>query len=214
LHFYIDAARAKEIADADKPITVNYLISFQTSNEIESQFDNTKLSPLVETKRFKVPAYAFDHVNKFEFSELYKTPNQHYFWYCFSDWEYCEWDLQDGYLGGGSLKIDNKTKRISSWKYTNLTPSHMENFVLKNRYQLSALVKTRGAIGAVKIGWSDDKNKEIVYTHLLVTGDTGWTPISLFTPNTSGAYGGVIYLELDGQGEVWFDDVMLKEVYE
>lgn len=78
----------------------------------------------------------------------------------------------------------------------------MENFVLKGRYELSALIKTRGANGAVKIGWADDRNKEITYTQIQVKDDIGWTPISLFTPNTSGAYGGAIYLELDGQGEV------------
>ena len=86
---------------------VNYSIGYENDDEIEEICRNARVSPEVETQKFRAPEYPSDHFSTFEPSEMYRTPNDHYFWYSGDDWENCFWDTTEGHNSEGSLRMKN-----------------------------------------------------------------------------------------------------------
>lgn len=212
LHFYVDLNLALNEARKNRPIEVNYSISYKTKEELSNDFNTAKISPMVELAGFKAPVYEFNHKNEFEPSDLYKEPNDHYFWYSFSDVEFCEWDVTQGYNSLASLKIINNSLRISSWKFFALTSSHLPDFSLNGKYKISSMIKAKNAKGFIKIGWLDSNITNINYSIFEIDGDLDWESIHLITQDTTGAQSGGILLEFEGLGEVWFDNVYFENI--
>ena len=218
LHFFYEVKNAMRSAKKGQPLKVNYSICYKSGEGIKKIYQNARVSPVVETRRFRVPEYPFNHFSTFEPSEEYKIPNDHYFWYAFHDWKNCSWDITQGFNSQGSLKISNDFKKMTSWKYTGLSPSYIPPIQLSGRYKISAMVKTKNLNGSVKIGWQtssleSDGNyiSKPLEVSLPYTGqEMDWTPIFFETNDVTGSYAAQILLILDGTGEAWFDNVKLE----
>ncbi len=153
LHFFYEVKNAMENVKKRRPIEVNYSICYESGRGVKDKYQAAMVSPVVETQRFRVPEYPLNHFSTFEPSGKYKTPNDHFFWYASDDSESCFWDITQGFNSRGSLKISNDFKKITSWKYSSLSPSYIPPIQLGGRYKISAMVKTKNLNGSVRIGW-------------------------------------------------------------
>ncbi|MDY0167123.1 MAG: alpha/beta fold hydrolase [Thermoguttaceae bacterium] len=119
------------------------------------------------------------------------------------------WDAQVARAGTRSLRIDNRGPGLSRWRY-----GHLRDFALEpgSRGELTAWIKCDGAKGSAhtKLYFLDPEGGIITQPQGDgISGTRDWTQTRQpFEVPEKTAYV-MIYLELNGEGTAWFDDVVL-----
>ena len=123
------------------------------------------------------------------------------------------WDTQVARSGKRSLKIHNRPSAgLSRWRY-----GHLHDFAMKpgSEGELTVWAKCEAAKGSAqtKLYFMDAAGHILAQPQSSgINGTRDWTPIRLpFEVPEKTAYV-MIYLELNGEGMAWFDDVALTGV--
>jgi len=120
-----------------------------------------------------------------------------------------EWTTETAHTGRHSLKTINRQKTKSRWRM-----GHLGDLVLQpgSPFKLSAWIKTagKGCAGYLTFYCMDAKGKIMGQpASPKVTDDSDWKQVTLEGQVPAGTAYCMIYLETEGVGTVWFDDVAL-----
>ena len=120
------------------------------------------------------------------------------------------WDASTAHQGNRSLGITNRKPGLSRWRY-----GHLRDFALQpgSRGELTAWVRCENATGSAhtKLYFLDAAGDIVAQPQGEgISGTRDWTKASQpFEVPKNTAYV-MVYLELDGKGAAWFDDVALS----
>jgi len=201
------------------PFEVRYQVYSVPESEAKRLLDGAEMAPAMSDPRVRCPAYVIGAPNRFEPSEEYCQPCDRWFWDA-SDGN-CSWDWSDGYKSAGCLTIRRKSEGgRSQWVFNNLGHAYAPHPRLKGRYRVTAMVRTEGIRGRVRLGWQfrvpvkglsgryDFRAME--YSDADLSGTNDWTQMALETSETGPAIWAGVYLIQEGAGRSWFDDVEVK----
>ena len=123
-----------------------------------------------------------------------------------------------------SLRISAHSSARARWIATTIGPAYgQEPFRDHARFALEAMVRSRALSGSASIAIRlhrsgapalfDPSSYEVYRCAGRLSGDTDWTRLELMTPPIAPAPDRLhILLEQEGQGESWFDNVLLQEL--
>lgn len=171
------------------------------------------------------PVFHFG-LNTFDEPVCAEVESEDWFWECNEerwrlprDQRHCHWDRDVGRGGTWSLALRGDSAS-DVWHWTvPFCGNHMRPPVrLSPQQRLTAYVKTDGAAGKVRVGFRllNDPNRgsdaETEYASPELSGTHDWTRVELVTSPASGGGNGQVFLELEGNGRAWFDDVEVVNV--
>jgi hypothetical protein len=160
---------------------------------------------------YQLPTFRLEGVN--DFSGRVSRP---------ADWAWertsdrARLDMSVGYEDSASATIRGESGERHAWYSRILWQDVWTQYPIRGRYRLSAKVRTRGATGQARIGIvQDDGPESLLYGEASpsfsysqpVKGDAEWVDCSLdFTASATRVK---VFLEHEGPGQAWFDDVRL-----
>ena len=185
--------------------------------------DQATLRPECRLDGVAAPLFRFG-LNTFDEPVSAEVDSEAWFWECNERrWElpegqrHCRWDHTVSRSGTSSLALRGETASDHWLWQAPFCGTHMRPPAeLGPRQRLTAFVKTQDVAGAVRVGYElltePDRGIELAQPVLFGTND--WTKVELVTAPSSGGGNARIFLELEGSGSAWLDDVAIENVDE
>ncbi len=223
VHFKFVRSKQIELVTAEKPLEVHYRVYSISQAEAKRMLEQAAWDPKLDDPAIRAPLYATDGVNHFEPSDEYRRPTDAYCWQA-SDAN-CTWDWTTGYRSKGSLTIGRSTEQGASRWLAERALRELRVYDLKapftGRYRIRAMVRTKEVTGAVRLGWTflgatpagPRKDRRPQYSTRQLRGTNDWTELILETSPGAPAAGARVFLEQQGAGQCWFDDVEIRPVW-
>jgi len=222
VHFKFVRDKQMELVDAGKPLEIHWRAYSITEQDGRELLEQAVWDPRLDDPGVRVPLYASDGVNDFEPSDEYMQPTDKWSWQP-SDGA-CSWDWKEGYQSKGSLAISRQAESGSSnWRVARAL-RELRAFgagpPFKGRYRVTAMVRTEGVTGRVRlawqysvrgkgVGWDAYETRPVRYSEQELTGTNDWTELVLETPPMDSAQFATLSLVQEGAGRSWFDNVSI-----
>jgi len=206
---------------------VRYRLFEIDESQGQALLDRALLRPECSLDGVAAPIFHFG-LNTFDEPVSAEVDSEEWFWECNeARWEFpredrhCLWEHTVSRSGSSSLALrgDDDGKL---WYWTvPFCGAHMRPApTLAKQLRLTAWVKTENVEGRARVGFRllTDPNRGVgtatEYAGPELSGTHDWTELELITAPSSGGGNGQIFLELEGKGRAWFDDVEIVNVAE
>lgn len=206
VHFKFVRDRQLALLDAGKPLEVHYRVYSVPEGTAQEWLAEAELDPAIEEPKFRLPAFFPDRVNRFEPSDEYRVPSDHWFWRKGDG--HCRWTWDEGFQSDGSLSIEQPSGGgQSAWQFDLIGPGHFPGFRLQGCYRVRARVRTDQVTGAARLAWQVISPQAKPELSRPLTGTRDWTLLEIETSDVGTARQAAVRLIQEGGGQSWFDDL-------
>jgi len=211
VHFKLIRERQLALLDAGKPLEVRFRVYSVPQATATRWLAEAEPDPALEEPQLRVPAFFPDRVNRFEPSDEYRVPSDHWFWRKGDG--HCRWVWDEGFQSKGSLSIRRTAgDGQSAWQFDLIGPRHFRGFRLEGRYRVRARVRTEDVTGGVRLAWQVVSPKGPAEYSQALEGTHDWTLVELETPDVGQARQAAVRLIQEGGGRCWFDELEIVPV--
>lgn len=164
-----------------------------------------------EKEQYDLPRFNWGEICDFENGfDFEKADINCHFWQPTGSIIYTKWEKGEGVRGTRCLKTDSPVSSYVAWLLESTNGLPVEQGA---KYQVDVWVKTNRLTGegAYLEAWYH--NTRTISRSKKITGDSGWTKVSVCLPAVTGKWGVLnIRLVHEGKGISWFDNVEVRTI--
>jgi hypothetical protein len=220
IHFKFIREKQISLLEAGEPLEVRYRVYSVCQDEAERMLSQANWDPKLKRSDVRAPLYAEDGVNLFQPSDVHLQPTDRWPWQpgdpC------CAWLWDTGHHSNGCLMIRREAQDGTSQWRCERAIEELRRYSLtrpfNGRFRVTAMVRTDKVTGSTRLGWASvggtpegwRRTRESERSPVKLRGTNDWTRICLDTQPGSGAVSATVFLEQEGSGQSWFDEVEIR----